>query len=104
MWKKDRRMLGHFLNRKHIEDYVPSIKLVGSRLCEKWETLMAKDGLVVINNDLLSAAMDNISLIACGQDHLNSVVWRRLLHIGIPPSLDNTSMVVDGRRLERDED
>jgi cytochrome P450 len=81
VWKKDRRMLGPFLNRQRIEDYVPNIKLVGSRLCEKWETLMAEDGLVVINNDLLSAAMDIISLIACGQD-LNSVMKGNTQELG----------------------
>ncbi len=62
-----------FLGRQHIEDsYVPSIKLVGSRLCDKWEALIAKDGAVTINNDLLSATMDITSLISCGQD-LNSI-------------------------------
>jgi cytochrome P450 len=72
VWKKDRRMIGPFLGRQHIDDYVPSIKLVGSRLCEKWEGLMAKDGALTINNDLMSATMDIISLISCGQD-LNSI-------------------------------
>ncbi len=68
IWKKDRRMVGPFLNRQHIIDYVPSIKLVGSRLCDKWEALMAKNGVVTINEDILSATMDIVSLISCGQD------------------------------------
>jgi hypothetical protein len=81
-----------FLGRQHIEDsYVPSIKLVGSRLCEKWEGLMAKDDAVTINNDLLSATMYITSLISCGQD-LNSIMngntqlgehIRYLFHFGI---------------------
>jgi cytochrome P450 len=78
-WKRDKRMIGPFLNRQHIDDYVPSITLVATRLCKKWEEelLMAKHNdddipYITINEDLLCTTMDIISLISCGHD-LNSI-------------------------------
>ena len=75
-WRKSRRMISPFLNKQHIGDYVSSIKLVGSRLCEKWEGMMSEDGLVTINSDLSCTMMDITSLILYGQD-INSIVKGR---------------------------
>jgi cytochrome P450 len=64
VWRKDRRLFGPAFNRKHIRDYLSKVKLVASRLVQKWGEKMDTDGVVSINNDVLSCMMDSISLMA----------------------------------------
>lgn len=46
MWKKDRKIVGPALNRKNVRDYVATMKLVGSRLVDKWTKIMDEDAVV----------------------------------------------------------
>ena len=67
-WRKDRRLVGPFLNRNHVKDYMSSVHLVAGRLIDKWEKTMEKDKFVKINSDLMSATVDVISLVAYAKD------------------------------------
>ena len=72
-WRKDRRLVGPFLNKNHVKDYTSSVHLVGGRLIDKWEKTMEKDNVVKINSDLFSATVDVISLVAYAKD-VNSLI------------------------------
>ena len=67
-WRKDRRMVAPFLNRKSVKDYVSGVKIVAGRLVNKWEETMERDGFVNINPDLMLATIDVISLVAYAKD------------------------------------
>ncbi|VEU38993.1 unnamed protein product [Pseudo-nitzschia multistriata] len=71
-WKRERRLVGPALNRKNVKDYVSVVKLVASRLVQKWEDAMEKDGSVLANDDLLCYSVDIISLVVFATD-VNSV-------------------------------
>ena len=72
-WRKDRRLVGPFLNRNHVKDYMPSLQLVAGRLVDKWEETMERDKIVKANSDLMSATLDVISLVAYAKD-INSLL------------------------------
>jgi cytochrome P450 len=67
-WTKDRRMFAPPLNRKNVNDYIPFVRTTTQRLIEKWSTAIPSTPTIVINHDLLAYTMDNISLVAFGQD------------------------------------
>jgi len=68
VWKNERKLFGPALNRKNVRDYVDIVKLVASRLVDKWGETTANEGVVTINSDLLSYTMDTISLVAFAKD------------------------------------
>ncbi len=64
-WRTDRRLVApQFQNRNHVRDYVDAVKLVASRLVEKFGQTMKKDGVVTINSDINCFTLDVISLVA----------------------------------------
>ena len=67
-WKRERKLVGPALNRKNVRNYVATIKLVGTRLMNKWAKTMEREGVVTANSDLLLCTMDIISLVAFGND------------------------------------
>jgi cytochrome P450 len=77
-WQKDRRLVGPALNRKNVREYTETVKLVANRLIQKWKgmsmSMVEADadpdgtGAILINPDIISAAMDIISLVAFGKD------------------------------------
>jgi len=72
-WKRERRFVGPALNHKNVKNYLPSVKLVTSRLLEKWEHYSETGGrAIAINDDMYSVAMDIVSLVSFSQD-LNSL-------------------------------
>jgi cytochrome P450 len=72
-WKRERRFVGPALNHKNVKNYLPSVKLVTSRLLEKWENYSEMGGrAIAINDDMYSVAMDIVSLVSFSQD-LNSL-------------------------------
>jgi cytochrome P450 len=72
-WKKDRRIVGPVYNHKNVKDHHHKIlKLVASRLIEKWSSFVEEDKAIAINDDFLSCTMDVISLVAFAKD-LNSL-------------------------------
>lgn len=71
-WAKDRKMVSPHFNRKHIEDYLPTVKTVSQRLCNKWSSMIQEEGAVSISPGLLALTIDIISLVAFAMD-LNCV-------------------------------
>lgn len=71
-WAKDRKMVSPHFNRKHIEDYLPTVKTVSQRLCNKWSSMMQEEGAVSISPGLSALTIDIISLVAFAMD-LNCV-------------------------------
>ena len=71
-WAKDRKMVSPHFNKRHIEDYLPTIKTVSQRLCSKWASSMQEEGVVSISPGLLALTIDIISLVAFAMD-LNCV-------------------------------
>lgn len=63
-WKKERRIVAPALNKKHVEDYLPSVKLVARRLIKKWETKTE----VVASVDAHSCGLDVAALSILGAD------------------------------------
>jgi len=72
-WKKERRLVAPALNHKNMRDYLASVKLVTSRLIEKWRSHYdAGTHVIAVNEDIMSSALDVISLVGFAHD-LNSL-------------------------------
>mmetsp|Transcript_24895 Transcript_24895/g.53706 ORF Transcript_24895/g.53706 Transcript_24895/m.53706 type:complete len:519 (+) Transcript_24895:160-1716(+) len=66
VWKNDRRIVVPTLNKNHIEDYFPFVKLVANRLVSKWKN---EEGVAVSAlTDLSKYALDVIALSVLGID------------------------------------
>ena len=74
VWKQERRIVAPALNKSNVRDYFPSMKLVATRLVQKWEETEKKhqkgkkEAEVVASTDIPSSAMDVIALSMLGMD------------------------------------
>lgn len=67
-WKKDRRLVASSLNKRHVEDYLPTVKRIASRLIEKWREASSEGDTIAIKSDNYCLAIDIIALVAFGKD------------------------------------
>ena len=66
-WKRERRLVGPALNHGNVKEYLAMVKLVASRLLEKWSRDM-KNGVISVNGDVQKCIIDVISLVAFSLD------------------------------------
>jgi len=65
-WNNDRRLVGPQLNKNHVEDYFPNIKLAARRLIAKWEN---ENGTVsTVMSDLYKHSLYITALSILGMD------------------------------------
>lgn len=73
-WKEERKIVAAALNRKNTEEYIPTMKVMLSRLVDKWRSILLveasekKENKIVINEDLSNLASDIISMVGMGKD------------------------------------
>jgi len=69
-WRHDRRMLAPAFNHAHNTQYLPLIQRISTRLRDKWQHHCsdAPGVSLAINKDLLSTALDTVSLLTLDYD------------------------------------
>lgn len=65
-WKKHRRITSEALNRKHIEDFFPTIASVTNRLITKWSKIADTDHTIDVQKEMMRYTVDITTAIAFG--------------------------------------